>query len=64
MEGAGPVTDSLEVIVARVETRLIAVERDVRDIKTENNNRRPSWPSVVSAVVAASALLITLVNIL
>ena len=56
-------TDSQEVIVARIETRLIAVERDVREIKDENRMRRPSWPSVVSSLVATAALLITLVTV-
>lgn len=63
--------DPLPVVIARVETRLIAVERDVRDLKTdlraENSARsstRPTWPSVVSALVAASALAITLMQTL
>lgn len=57
-------TDSQEVIVARIETRLIAVERDVRDIKVENASRRPSWPSVVSSLVATASLIIVLIQII
>ncbi|MGB3375321.1 MAG: hypothetical protein WBA87_09295 [Microbacterium sp.] len=53
-------TEPLEVVVARVEQRLIAVERDVRDMKS----RRPSWPSVVSALVATGTLFIVLMQII
>lgn len=49
------------ITVARMDERLITVERDVKEIK---NAIRPAWPSVVSAIVAASALLITLMQII
>jgi hypothetical protein len=51
--------DTLPVVVARIEQRVIALEHDIRDMKS----RRPSWPSVVSALVAAAALIITVLNL-
>ncbi|MFE6733432.1 hypothetical protein [Microbacterium sp. NPDC057650] len=51
--------EALAVAVARVDERLIAVERDVKEIKA---SIRPSWPSVVAAFVAAAALIITLIS--
>lgn len=51
--------EPVEVLVVRVDERLRAVERDVKEIKAAI---RPSWPSVVAAIVAAAALLITLIN--
>lgn len=47
------------VLVARIDERLVAVERDVKEIKAAI---RPAWPSVISALVAAAALVITLID--
>ncbi|WP_220465677.1 hypothetical protein [Microbacterium esteraromaticum] len=57
-------TEPLEVVVARSDVRLAAVERDIRDIKNDMSSRRPSWPSVVSSLVSAATLLIVLIQIL
>lgn len=61
-------TEPQEVIVARIDERLGAVERDVKEIKAgqarAEHLARPSWPSITSAVVAASALIITLIQII
>lgn len=51
--------DDTNTLVARIDERLIAVERDVKEIKAAI---RPSWPSVTAALVATAALLITLIN--
>ncbi|WP_157540961.1 hypothetical protein [Microbacterium sp. XT11] len=55
-------TEPLPVVVARIETRVMAVERDVRDLKNDQASRRPTWPSVVSSLVAAAALVLTLIQ--
>jgi len=53
------VNEQTEVVVARIDERLVAVERDVKEIK---ESIRPSWPSITAALVAASALVITLID--
>lgn len=51
--------ESIETMVGRIDERVLAVERDVKEIKAAI---RPAWPSVVAALVAASALVITLID--
>ncbi|GAA3948979.1 hypothetical protein [Microbacterium soli] len=48
-------TDDTATAVARIDERLIAVERDVKEIKAAI---RPSWPSIASALIAAATLII------
>ena len=51
--------ETTETLVARIDERTIALERDVKEIKAAI---RPAWPSVVAALVAAAALIVTLID--
>lgn len=51
--------EDLAVTLARVEQRVIAVERDVRDLKSA----RPSWPVIISSLAALGALVITIIQL-
>lgn len=57
-----PPTEDTDVVLARLDQRLIAVERDVRDIKTATAQRTPTWPSVMAAIAALAALALTLIQ--
>ncbi|WP_417561875.1 hypothetical protein [Microbacterium sp.] len=54
-------TDSVKI--ARVDERVRAIERDIRDIKTSlaaQTTNRPQWPAVLAAAAAVGALVVTL----
>lgn len=51
-------TESTETLVARIDERMGAVERDIKEIKA---SIRPAWPMVVTAVAAIAAFLVNLV---
>lgn len=53
-------TEAPEVTLARIDQRLLAVERDVGRILAASAAARPAWPAVVAALVAAAALVVTL----
>lgn len=60
-------TEPIELLYARLDERLKAIERDVRDVRVEQaaarareDTRRPQWPAIVAAVVAVAALIVTL----
>lgn len=52
--------EPVEVTLGRMDERLSAVERDIRDIKNTMTASRPHWTAVLSAVVALAALVVTL----
>lgn len=51
-------TEPIEATVARVDERLVAVERDVKEIKA---SIRPAWPMVLAALAASAAFLVNLI---
>lgn len=51
-------TESTESLVARIDERMTAVERDIKEIKA---SIRPAWPMTVAAIAAVAAFLIDLV---
>ncbi len=57
-------TEDTDVVLARLDQRTLALERDVRDIKTSIAQRTPPWPSVVAAFAAVAALVVTLISII
>ena len=61
--------EPLEVTVARIDERTVALERDVKQIKESQvrtevaqTPQRASWPSILSSIAATGALVITLIN--
>lgn len=59
--------ETVQTVVGRIDERLIAVERDVRAIKDEQRQQRvarPTWPTILSSMVATAALLIVLIQII
>ncbi|GAB6857876.1 hypothetical protein [Microbacterium xylanilyticum] len=51
-------SETTETLVARIDERLVAVERDIKEIKA---SIRPAWPMVVAAVAAVAAFAVNLV---
>ncbi|MCC2034111.1 hypothetical protein [Microbacterium allomyrinae] len=56
-----PPTEPTDVVLARVDERVRAVERDVREIKDTMMARTPQWPAIVSSLAAIAALIVTLI---
>lgn len=55
-------TEASDVIIARIDQRLIVVERDVREIKEDQRFRRPSWPAILSSLAAFGALVLVIIE--
>lgn len=54
------VTDPAEILYARLDERLKAIERDVGTIRAQQAANRPQWTAVVAAIAAVAALVVTL----
>lgn len=52
--------EPIELLYARLDERLKAIERDVRDVRVSQASARPQWPAIVAAVAACAALIVTL----
>ena len=55
-------SDEQDVVLARIDQRLITVEREVKEIKAQQTPARAPWPTVLSSIAATGALVITLIN--
>lgn len=53
-------TEPIELLYARLDERLKAIERDVGTIRALQAASRPQWPAIVAAVAACAALIVTL----
>ena len=52
------------VLRGEYETRLAGIDREIRDIKADQATRRVSWPTMGALVVAAMALLVTIIPLI
>jgi hypothetical protein len=55
------VSEPIELLYARLDERLKAIERDVRDVRVQQAAARPQWPAVMSGIAATGAIVLTLV---
>ena len=53
-------TEPIELLYARLDERLKVIEREMGAIRAAQIAARPQWPTVLSAVVAVAALIVTL----
>lgn len=55
-------TEPIELLYARLDERLKVIEREMSNIRAAQIAGRPQWPTIVAAVAAAVALIVTIAD--
>lgn len=53
-------TEPIELLYARLDERLKAIEREMGRLATQQAASRPQWPAVLAAIAAVVACIVTL----